>query len=98
MTDYLIQGIEDDVMNILNNPTTRDSKGKLVIRKVYIDSGALNDEVVSYEYKLYKTPRLSERKVTLLTTHSVFPAEVDLHDYDHVDTEEFNGNLFIHVS
>ena len=94
MRDYEIQGIEDD---IIDGFKSRFGVGEPKYRHIFIDSGALNDEIIDYELEIHETSRKRERCVKFRTSASVFPKVVSLSDYDSVDTEEFNGSLFVHV-
>ena len=58
--------------------------------KVYLESGAANDTITAYEIDAYTN-------VVFTTTACIFPKRVDLRDYDGIDTEEFNGELFVHI-
>ena len=86
---YALEGIEDDVMKSL-------SIGK-PYKSVFIESGAANDEIIDYELTLYETSRRRDREVIFRTSASIFPAKISLADYTDIDTEEFNGSLFLHV-
>lgn len=68
--------------------------------KVYIESGALNDCITSYsirKYKTYSWQGYEEKEITFTTTACVFPEHIILSNFDNVDTEEFEGKLFVHV-
>ena len=86
---YALEGIEDDIIKSLRI-------GK-PYKKVFIDSGAANDEIIDYEMELYETSRKRNREVKFRTTAAIFPAYVQLDQFDDIDTEEFNGNFFLHV-
>lgn len=86
---YVLQRIEADVISRLNNG-----------EKVYIESGAANDCLVSYEIKTLKThvwQDYEERKVIFLTTGSIFPKKIHLSDFENIDTEIYKNELFLNV-
>lgn len=69
-------------------------------KKVYIESGAANDRILSVETQEYKTHDWQEymdKEYVLHTSACIFPEVMRLEDCEHVDTEEFGGNLFVHV-
>ena len=66
-------------------------------KKVYIESGALNDEILSYSVERFEKRYGVEEEVTFTTSACVFPKEVVLDDDREVDTEEFNGCLFVKI-
>lgn len=69
-------------------------------KKVYIESGAAVDRVLSIETLEHKTHAWQEhtdKEYMLHTTACIFPESMQLENYEHVDTEEFGGNLFVHV-
>ena len=89
MVRFDIKYIEKEIIDRLD-------KGE----KVYIESGALNDCITSYsirKYKTYSWQEYEENEITFTTTACVFPEHITLSDWDNVDTEEFYGNLFVHV-
>lgn len=86
---YALEGIEDDIRKSLLT-------GK-PYKKVYIESGAANDEIINFELDIHETLRSKDREMTFRTTAAIFPAKINLADYDDIDTEEYNGNLFLHV-
>lgn len=68
--------------------------------KIYIESGALNDCIIGYSvrtYKKYAWQDYEEREITFTTTACVFPEKMQLSDWDNVDSDEFNGELFVQV-
>jgi len=68
--------------------------------KVFIESGAANDTIFSYsvrKYKTYSWQEYEEKEITFITSACIFPKEIKLSDYDNVDTEMFDGNLFVKV-
>lgn len=89
MKDYNIECVEKEIIERLENN-----------KKVFIESGAANDSIYSYSIRTYKTyswQEYEEREITFTTSACIFPKEIRLSDYDNVDTEEFNGHLFVHV-
>jgi len=80
-----IQDYEDDIMDYLN-------RGK----KVFIESGCLNDTILSFSISNI----LNEREVIFTTTACVFPEHINFmgQPLSSVYTEDFKGNLFVHVS
>jgi hypothetical protein len=60
-------------------------------KKVFIESGALVDSVLGY------CAKENEEGVRFITTASVFQKMIQLDSYSSVETEEFGGNLFVHV-
>lgn len=89
MSEYKIKSIEDDIVSRLENG-----------ERVYIESGAANDEITSYSIRKFKTyawQEYEEKEITFTTTACIFPERINLSDWSNVDTEEFNGKLFVHV-
>jgi len=78
---YMLEGIEDDIRKslLIGKP----------YKKIFIDSGAANDEIIDFELDIHETLRKKDREMTFRTTAAIFPAKVDL--------SEYNGNLFVHV-
>lgn len=58
--------------------------------KVYLESGAANDTITAYEKDIYGN-------TIFTTTACIFPRKINLCNYDGIDTEEFNGELFVHI-
>lgn len=88
--NWIVEYIEDDIIKYLNS-------GK----KVFIENGSLNDQIISYSVKFLKNylwQEYEERKVIFTTSACVFPLYIDLINYSDIDTEEFEGNLFIKIS
>ena len=83
---YNLECIERDIMEWLDG-------GK----KVYIESGSLNDEILSYSVEKFEKRYGTEEEVTFTTSACVFPKEVVLTDDCNVDTEVFNGCLFVKI-
>jgi hypothetical protein len=79
--EYKIEGIEDEIIRYLDSS-----------KKVYIESGAANDRILSYS-----DPYGYGREIVFTTTGSIFPKQVCLFDYSYVDCEDFEGNLFVQV-
>lgn len=89
MQEYELQAIEDDIIAAFKKfPSPR---------KVFIESGAANDEIIDYELNIKETSRKKEREVSFRTSACIFPKVLKLSDYDNVELEEYNGNLFVHV-
>lgn len=86
---YIVQGIEDDVIKSLRT-------GK-PYKKIFIESGAANDEIIDYDLSIRESVNKRSRECRLRTTAAIFPGYINLSDYDDVETEEFQGNLFIHI-
>jgi hypothetical protein len=90
MKDYEIwrlQDFEKEIIEYLD-------KGK----KAFIENGCLNDEIISYsQSNQYDFNRHYDDEFIFTTTASVFSREIRLASYSEVETEEFNGNLFVHV-
>lgn len=79
-----IEGIEDVIIDYLNKN-----------KKVYIEDGCLNDKILSYSVN----NESKEREVIFTTSACVFPEQINLMGtYSSIDTEEFEGSLFVHVS
>ncbi len=93
MTAYELNVIEDDIMDSFRKSYLYMYRRK----KVYIESGAANDEIIDYELELRETSTKKERTVSFRTSGCIFPKVIRLSDYDNVELEEFNGNLFVHV-
>lgn len=93
----LIEAIENEIMDTFKHNAMTFCSGEKE-KKIFIESGALNDEIIDYELILKESVRSREREVSFKTTASVFPRTIKLSDYENVDTEEYNGNLFVHVS
>ena len=70
-------------------------------KKVYIESGAANDEICSYHVEkreIYMHGSVFEDKtVTFQTSACIFPPSISLHNYSNVDCEDFKGALFVSV-
>ena len=68
-------------------------------KNVYIENGAANDRILGYHVLTYKThawQSYMEENITFETSACIFPRLVSLDDYE-VDTEVFEGNLFVRV-
>lgn len=83
---YNLECTEREIMEWLDN-------GK----KVYIESGALNDEILSYSVERFEKRYGVEEEVTFTTSACVFPKEIVLSDDREVATEVFNGCLFVKI-
>lgn len=79
--DFIVGGIEQDIIRYLDSGA-----------KVYIESGAANDEIISYS-----DPYGYGKELVLTTTGTIFPKQLCLYDYTYVDSEDFEGNLFVQV-
>ena len=89
MRKYDIECIENEIISRLDNG-----------EKVYIESGAANDVIISYsieKYKIHSWQDYEEREITFVTTACIFPEKINLSKWDNVDTQEFEGKLFVHV-
>ena len=80
MKSWLIKYIENEIISYLND-------GK----KVYLESGSINDEILSYE------PSFDDDDMIFTTSACVFPKKIVLSCWDNVDSEDFKGNLFVSV-
>ena len=79
--DFIIGGIEQDIISYLNRGA-----------EVYIESGAANDQILSYS-----DPYGYGKELVFTTTGTIFPKQLCLYDYTYVDSEEFEGSLFVQV-
>jgi hypothetical protein len=89
MSEYEIGCIESEIIKRLDKGET-----------VYIESGAANDCITGYSVRKYKThswQSYEEKETTFTTTACIFPEKIMLSNWDNVDTEEFEGKLFVHV-
>ena len=86
MKSWWLKCVEREIIEYLNN-------GK----NVYIESGAANDEILLYEIDREPLSHYPEDDVIFVTSACIFPERIVLSCWDNVDTEEFNGNLFLHV-
>lgn len=79
-----IERIENEIMEYLDN-------GK----KVYIEDGCLNDEIISYSVN----EELINREVIFTTSACVFPLNIEFMGcgFFNIDTEDYKGNLFVKV-
>lgn len=57
---------------------------------VYLESSTVKDIITAYEKDTYGN-------VIFTTTACIFPKRIDLREYDGIDTEEFGGELFVHI-
>ena len=91
------EAIEDDIMDALKTPDWM--KNKKSYRKVYIESGAANDEIIDFEMVLIESVGKKERNVRFRTTGCIFPKMISLSDFDEVETETegYGHPLFVHV-
>ncbi len=95
MTSYMLNTIEDDLMDAFKSRLRIGAKPKY--KHIFIDSGAANDEIIDYELEIHETSRKIEKTVSFKTSACIFPRTINLSNYEDVDTEEFNGSLFVHV-
>ena len=80
---WRIEDIENEIISYLTS-------GK----KVFIESGCLNDNIISYSIN----KELKEREVTFTTSACVFSKQINLMgNYSNIDIEEYEGNLFVKV-
>lgn len=86
MSNLYFRGVQEDIINYLNN-------GK----KVYIESGCLNDEITGFEQGEKMTDEFWDNGVSFFTSASVFSARISLYSFDSVDCEDVNGCLFVQV-
>lgn len=89
MKDYSIEIIENEIISYLDS-------GK----KVYIESGAANDSILSYRtesYKRYSWQDYEEKEIFFTTSACIFPKEIQLENYSNCDCEDYKGNLFVKV-
>ena len=95
--DFKREAIENDIMDALKTPDWM--KNKKSYRKVYIESGAANDEIIDFEMVLTESVGKKDRSVRFRTTGCIFPKMLSLSDYDEVDTETegYGHPLFVHV-
>lgn len=61
-------------------------------KKVIIDSGCVNDEIISYEEYNGKYA-----KHVFTSTACIFPKQFVLTDFKYISSEEYNDILFVHV-
>ncbi len=94
-TPYERKNIEDYIVNTFreNRKPPFNKKQK----KVFVESGSLNDEIFDYELVIHESNTRTERTVEFRTTGCVFPKTLKLANYDNIDYEEFEGNLFVKV-
>lgn len=89
MNEWDIQYVEQEIIEYLN-----------CSKSVYIDSGAANDSIVSYtvrSFKEYSWQNYEKKQVSFKTTACIFPEEIELSNYKNISTEDYKGNLFVHV-
>ena len=81
---WRIEDIEDEIISYLD-------RGK----KVFIESGCLNDNITSYSVN----KEFKEREVIFTTSACVFSQQINLmENFDCIDTEDYEGSLFVKVS
>ena len=89
MTDYIVEGIENDIIDRLNKK-----------ERVYIESGSATDRIMSYSIRKSKMglrQQYEEREVMFTTSACIFPEKIMLSDYDDVDCEVFEKIFIIRV-
>ena len=88
MSKYELESIENEIIAQL------DRGGEVII-----ESGAANDSILSYVVNvIQKKPYVgNEKKVVFTTSACVFPEKIELEDFDHVETNEWNDCLFVEV-
>ncbi len=96
MINSMFETFENDILDVFKHNRTAFLYGKKE-KKIFIDSGAANDEIIDYELVLRESNSKKEREVSFKTSASIFPRSIQLSDYSSVDLEEYNGNLFVHV-
>ena len=96
MNNSVVEAIENDILEAFKHNRTAFLK-KEKEKKIFIDSGAANDEIIDYELVIHESNTKRDREVSFKTSACIFPRTVNLSDFDSVDLEEYNGNLFIHV-
>lgn len=85
MSEWELEYIEKEIMRWLDD-------GK----KVYIENGAANDSIVSYTVE--EVGIVKNNEVHFTTSACIFPKDLVLSAMDcNVDTEEFNGCLFVKI-
>lgn len=95
MDKLRIEAIENDILEAFkHNRLCWGEKPKEII----IESGAANDMIIDYELVIHETNTHRKKEVFFTTTASIFPRHIQLSDFDSVDLEVFNGNLFVHVN
>lgn len=88
--------IKVDIESIENEIIERLDKGD----KVYVESGAINDLIITYSierYKKFAWQSYEDREVIFTTTAATFPKHLQLQSYSNIYTEEFEGTLFVHI-
>ncbi len=96
MKSLMVSSIENDILEAFkHNRMTFITKEKP--KKIFIDSGAANDEIIDYELVIHETSTKSDKEVSFRTSACIFPRVINLSDYDNVDLEIYEGNLFVHV-
>ncbi len=89
MKNWRIESIEEEIISFL------DKK-----KKVYIESGAAVDRILSYdvtEYKKYSWEDYSEKETSFTTTNCIFPKVLQLTDFSEVDCSYFKDAFFVTV-
>lgn len=86
MSKYELESIENEIIEQL------DKGGKVII-----ESGAANDSIFSYVVNVIQGNPFAgnERNVVFTTSACVFPEKIELADFDHVETNEWNDCLFV---
>lgn len=88
MSKYELECIENEIIAQL------DRGGKVIIK-----SGAANDSILSYVINVIQGNPFAgnEKNVVFTTSACVFPEKIELEDFDHVETAEWNDCLFVKV-
>ncbi len=97
MNKLMVEIIEDEILEAFRNNRLSFIENKKMI-KIFIESGAANDEIIDFELIIRETNTKRSREVSFRTSACIFPRVIKLSDYDNVDLETFEGNLFVHVS
>lgn len=86
----------DDIKYVEDEIIERLIKGETV----NIESGCANDCIYGFTLTQYNeryNKVYVKNLITFKTTACIFPKEVNLRDYENVETEIFEDKLFIHV-
>lgn len=87
-------------MTILERWRTEDVENEIISyldsgKKVYIENGCLNDNIISYSIN----KEFKEREVIFTTSACVFDKQINFMGSGwNINTEDYKGNLFVKVS